>query len=225
MILQHRKNELNEQTLHDRILAGEAAHLTTAELFEVAFNLEGKVEAIAAIERSILWAGGLNGLVSTPVERWQTQPELSGRLISQIGALFELTRRINERATSEQPTIHSARDAAALLNDMRDLVQEHVRVLLLDSHDRLMGIVTVYVGTLNTSLIRAAEVFREAILRNSASVILAHNHPTGDPQPSPDDVQMSRGLAAAGRLLDIPLRDHVIIGRRGWVSLKELGLM
>jgi DNA repair protein RadC len=85
--------------------------------------------------------------------------------------------------------------------------------------------VTVYIGTLNTSLVRAAEIFREAILRNCAGVIVAHNHPTGNPQPSPEDVHMSRGLSAAGKLLDIPLHDHLIIGRDSWVSLKELGLL
>ena len=100
---------------------------------------------------------------------------------------------------------------------------ENVRVLLLDINRRVIAAPTVYIGTLTTSVLRASEIYREAIVRGSAMLILAHNHPSGDPTPSPEDVEMTRSLAAAGRLLDIALVDHLIIGRGKWVSLREMG--
>jgi len=176
---------------------------------------------------SALWqfTGGLNGFASLTQQQLQNIEGMTPALLTRLSALAEIFRRIQHGMPSEHTIIRSAHDAAQLLDDMRGLTQEHVRVILLDAHHQVMGIVTVYIGTLNTSLVRAAEIFREAILRNCAGVIVAHNHPTGNPQPSPEDVHMSRGLSAAGKLLDIPLHDHLIIGRDSWVSLKELGLL
>ena len=96
--------------------------------------------------------------------------------------------------------------------------------MLLDSGRRVVATPTIYIGTLNASMLRVAEVFREAIARNSPAIILAHNHPSGDPSPSPEDVELTRVLDAAAHLLDIALVDHVIIGHQRWTSLRALGL-
>ncbi len=121
--------------------------------------------------------------------------------------------------------INSPADAANLvMYEMRALDQEIVRVILLDTRNRLMGTVDVYKGSLNTSMIRVGELFREAVKQNAASIIVVHNHPSGDPSPSPDDVAVTRLMVEAGRLLDTPVHDHIIIGSQRFVSLKERGL-
>src|SRR5690606_7967356 len=96
--------------------------------------------------------------------------------------------------------------------------------ILLDSNRRVQTITTVYIGTVNASLLRVSEIFREAVVRNCPAIILAHNHPSGDPTPSPEDIELTRTLITAGKLLDVALLDHIIIGASEWSSLKELGL-
>jgi DNA repair protein RadC len=95
---------------------------------------------------------------------------------------------------------------------------------LLDNSRRVIAIPTVYIGTVNTSILRVSEIFREAILRNSPAIIMVHNHPGGNPMPSPEDINLTRTMIAAGELLDIQLIDHLIIAQDGWKSLRELGL-
>jgi DNA repair protein RadC len=104
------------------------------------------------------------------------------------------------------------------------LEQEQLRVVLLDTRNRVLAVTTVYVGSLNTSVVRISELFREAIRRNAAAVIIVHNHPSGDPTPSPEDVALTRNVIAAGQLLDIEVLDHLVIGQQRFVSLKERGL-
>ena len=114
--------------------------------------------------------------------------------------------------------------ANMLMAEMAFLDQEHLRVLLLNTKNQVLGISEVYKGNVNSSVIRAGEVFQEAVRSNCPSVIVVHNHPSGDPTPSQEDVQVTRQLVEAGRLLDIELLDHVVIGRQDFVSLKEKGL-
>ena len=87
----------------------------------------------------------------------------------------------------------------------------------------MIGLQTIYIGTVNTSVLRIAEVFRDALIRNSPAIILAHNHPSGDPSPTPEDVEVTQAVANAGRLLDIDLLDHIIMSHQRWVSLRDLG--
>ncbi len=107
---------------------------------------------------------------------------------------------------------------------MAFLEQEHLRVILLDTKNYVQSIHTVYQGNVNTALVRVAEVFREAVRTNSPSLIVAHNHPSGDPTPSPEDIHVTEQIVAAGKLLDVDVLDHLIIGRQRYVSLKERGL-
>ena len=102
--------------------------------------------------------------------------------------------------------------------------QEHLRTVLLDTRNRVLSVPTIYVGSLNSAQVRVGEVFRHAIRANCASMIVVHNHPSGDPSPSPEDVQVTRLLVEAGSLLNIDVLDHLIIGRQRFVSLKERGL-
>lgn len=156
--------------------------------------------------------------------------EISGRYgitrsqAERLYAALELGKQLYIRPTDDQPVIRSARDAAHLMRDMANLHQEHVRVILLDTSQRIIAISTVYIGTVNAAVLRTAEIFRDAIAHNAPAIILAHNHPSGDPLPSPEDVQITSTLVEAGKILDIMVLDHIIIGGNDWRSLKEMGL-
>jgi len=125
----------------------------------------------------------------------------------------------------ERTAINSPADAAALVQtEMALLEKEHLRVLLLDRRNRVLEIVEVYQGSVNSSQVRIAEIFQPAVTRNASAIIIAHNHPSTDPTPSPDDVAVTRAMVQAGKLLDITVLDHLVIGGQRWVSLKERGL-
>ncbi|RLC75129.1 MAG: hypothetical protein DRJ03_30755 [Chloroflexi bacterium] len=142
-----------------------------------------------------------------------------------LKAAMELGRRLLLAEAGEKLQVRSPSDVAQLLMaEMAHLEQEHFRVLYLDTRNRLLGSETVYVGSLNSSHIRVAEVFRDAVRRNCAAIIAAHNHPSGDPSPSPEDVEVTRQLVEVGNLIDIQVLDHLIIGQRRFVSLRERGL-
>ncbi len=141
-----------------------------------------------------------------------------------IKAALNLGLRLNMPA-EERPTINSPADAAALvLSEMSLLEKEHLRVLLLDRRNRVLDIVEVYQGSVNSSQVRVGEVFRPAVQRLASAIVVCHNHPSTDPTPSPDDVAVTRALVQAGKLLDIETLDHLVIGGQRWVSLKERGL-
>lgn len=167
-------------------------------------------------------AGGVLNL--TPAQLEQVKG-IGPAKAAQICAAIELGRRA---ATPERATvtrIASPRDAAALLSpEMGHLEQESMRVILLDTRNQVKGISTIYTGTANTMLIDARDLFREAVRTGAVAIIIAHNHPSGNPEPSPEDVQETRRLVSAGELLDIRVLDHIIIGRGRFVSLKERGL-
>ena len=144
--------------------------------------------------------------------------------VAVLEAAIELGRRAHLGGGSERRQIRSPSDAAEMmLLEMGALEQEELRVMLLDTRNRVIAIETIYRGNVNSSIIRTGEVFREAIRRNALAMILFHNHPSGDASPSPEDVSVTRQLIQTGKLLDIDLLDHIVIGH-GWVSLKERGL-
>ena len=141
-----------------------------------------------------------------------------------IKAALALGLRLTE-PTGDRPVINSPADAAALVQgEMSLLEQEFLRVMLLDTRNRLLDIVEVYHGAVNSSQVRLAEVFKPAIQRMAPAILVCHNHPSGDPTPSPDDVAVTRAMVQAGRLLDVDLLDHLVIGGSRYVSLKERGL-
>ncbi|MCB0257868.1 MAG: DNA repair protein RadC, partial [Anaerolineae bacterium] len=144
---------------------------------------------------------------------------------AQILAALELGKRIMAAAPEERLQVRAPVDVANLLMlEMGLLEQEQMRTVLLDTKNRITRITTVYSGSLNTAVVRVGEVFREAVRANSAGVVVVHNHPSGDPTPSPEDVRVTQMIVEAGALLDIDVLDHLIIGRNRFVSLKERGL-
>ena len=172
--------------------------------------------------------GGFGGLrpLSRAAEQEITHIDGLGRAAAaRLKAALELASRMVVESIPDKYTVRSPADVAQLLMAaMSNLEQEHFKVLMLDTRNRLLADETVYVGSLNASHIRVGEVFRSAIRRNAAAIIVVHNHPSGDPTPSPEDVKVTRQLAAAGSMMDIELLDHLVIGQRRYVSLRERGL-
>lgn len=209
----------------ERLLTHGAAALTTAELLAIILGTGTKQENVLRLaERLLAHYGSLRALAqATPLEMEAIQG-LGRAKIAQVVAALAIGQRLMIAPTEERPIIRTSTDAAQLVLDMGSLAQEHIRIILLDTSRRVIAIPTIYIGTVNASMLRVSEIYREAITRNAPAAILVHNHPSGDPTPSPEDVQLTRTLIDAGRLLDITLLDHLIIGSHEWRSLKEMRL-
>jgi DNA repair protein RadC len=144
---------------------------------------------------------------------------------ARIRATIELACRLQNTLPEERFQIRSPADVAnLLLVEMGLLDHEQLRIVLLDTKNRVQDIVTLYVGSLNTAVIRIGEVFKEALRRNMAAIVIVHNHPSGDPMPSPEDVRVTQKIVQAGDLLNIDVLDHLVIGHGRYVSMKERGL-
>lgn len=200
--------------------------LSNAELIAILLRVGVQGEnSVQMGQRLLNDLGGLHGLHRASVTDIARQHGMGLAKASQIKAAIELGVRLRLEAPEERPAIHSPADAAALVQvEMSGLPQEHLRVINLDTRNRVINIEKLYVGSLNASTVRVGELFRPAIARNAAAVIILHNHPSGDPTPSPEDVSLTRAAVQAGKLLDIEVLDHVVIGHGRWVSLKERGL-
>jgi len=143
---------------------------------------------------------------------------------AQIKAALELGNRMRLES-DERPVIQSPQDAFVLVDyEMSGLEQEELRVLILDTRNHVLEIKPIVRGSLNSAQVRIGELFREAIRLNAAAIIVVHNHPSGDPTPSADDVALTRAIIQAGQLLDIQVLDHIIVGRNRYASLKDRGL-
>lgn len=141
-------------------------------------------------------------------------------------ATLELGRRIGQagKGDTAERTVYDARSIWEMHHHLRDEKREHFIVVLLDAQNVVMRSATVHIGTLTSSIVGAREVFREAIREGASAVVAVHNHPSGDPNPSPEDIAVTERLAEVGKILEIPLLDHVIIGERDFVSLRERGV-
>lgn len=210
----------------ERLAALGPQALTNAELLAILLRVGVQGEnAVEVGQRLLKKFNGLNGLHRAPFKELMDQHGLGEAKAAQIKAAIELGRRLTLEAPQERPAINSPADAAALIQyEMSALEQEHLRVVLLDRRNRVLEVVEVYKGSVNSSQVRVGELFKDAIRANASAIIVAHNHPSGDPTPSPDDVAVTRAIVQAGKLLDIDVLDHLVIGQAKWVSLKERGL-
>lgn len=223
----YRITDLEESERPRERLARLGAHvLSKAELIAILLRtgIPGE-NAVQVGQRVLNELGGLAGVHRASFEEVKDLHGIGPAKAAQIKAAIELGRRLTVEAPEERPVIHSPGDAAALVQyEMSALEQEELRVVLLDTRNRVLDIVFVYRGSLNSSQVRVGELFKDAIRRNSAAIIVVHNHPSGDPAPSPDDIALTRAIVEAGKLLDIEVLDHLVIGRGRYVSLKERGL-
>jgi len=217
----------------ERLKLRGAAALTEAEL--VAILLRTRMKGISVVELSqqiLREFGSLEGLARTPLEVIAKIKGVGETKAIQLKAAFELARRLSDSSRGKQRIVSSPEDAAAVMReDMRSLDREEFRVLLLNTKNGLIKKCEVSRGSLNASIVEPREVFKDAIAASAASMILVHNHPSGDPTPSSEDIAVTKRLVKAGDLLNIAVLDHIILGHRttkrdqDFVSLKELGLM
>jgi len=193
-----------------------AAALRDDELIAL---LLGGPRAVSAA-RMLLERGGLPALATAGMADVPASPRGAARLV----AALELGRRVAAAWPAATWRIRAPADLAErLLPTMGHLEREELRSVLLNTKNTVTGMVTVYVGNLAGSSVRVGEVFREAVRVQAAAMVVVHNHPSGDPSPSAEDLRITRELAEAGRLLDIELLDHLVIGHGRWVSLRALG--
>ncbi|MFL5576515.1 MAG: DNA repair protein RadC [Gemmatimonadaceae bacterium] len=205
-----------------------AQALSSAELLALVLGTGARRRSALAVGQEVLaGAGGsLRRLAAQPVAALTALDGVGTARAVTIHAALELGRRAALEARDEGAPVRSPRDVFELFAPrLEDLPVEEFHVAVLDSQHRLERDVTVTRGILNSSLVHPREVFREAIAERAAAIILVHNHPSGDPAPSADDRAVTEQLAAAGRLLDIPVHDHVIIGRGRYTSFAEAGLL
>jgi DNA repair protein RadC len=210
----------------ERLAEHGAGVLSNPELLAILLRVGMKGEnAVQVGARLLKDMGGLAGLHRANFEALCDQAGIGPAKAAQIKAAIELGRRLTLETPEERDAIHSPADAAALVRyEMSALEQEELWVMLLDTRNRLVHIDKLYRGSLNASTVRVGEVFKSAIRRNAAAVLVMHNHPSGDPSPSPEDVSLTRAIVSAGKLLDVEVLDHLVIAGGKFVSLKERGL-
>lgn len=212
----------------ERLLDLGARSLSSSELLAVVLGSGSAGKSALRLGEDILAAAGgsLRRIAMQPVAALRAVHGVGLARAVTIHASLELGRRMAAESREDGAPVRSPRDVVALFAPrLEDLPVEEFHVAVLDAQHRLERDVTITRGILNSSLVHPREVFREAIAERAASVILVHNHPSGDPLPSPDDRAVTEQLVAAGRLLDIPVHDHVIIGRGRYTSFAEAGLL
>jgi DNA repair protein RadC len=199
--------------------------LSNAELLAILLRTGVTGEnAVQVAQRLLESFGGVTGLHRAAFEEVCSQHGIGTAKAAQIKAALELGYRMKQESF-EKVAIHSPEEAVQLiLHDMSVLEQEELWVILVDTRNQLISIEDIYRGSLNSSQVRVGELFKKAIRRNAASIIVAHNHPSGDPTPSPDDIAVTRAIVEAGKLLDVDVLDHLVIGSGKFVSMKQRGL-
>jgi DNA repair protein RadC len=194
---------------------------TNLELLSAVIGGPKQIEIAEAIAAH--FKGDLHLLFQASVVELVSIPGVGEATAARIKSALALSCRLS-MTNMERTSINSPGDAAALCSDMSTFDVEHLRVIMLNTKSMVLGIADVYKGSVNSSQIRLGEVFRPALQRNAPSIVIVHNHPSGDATPSPDDVAVTRALIQAGKLLDIQVLDHLVIGHGKFTSLKEKGL-
>jgi len=168
--------------------------------------------------------GSLRALRGIDASTLRVGHGLTARQATRLSDAFALAACLIAEPAAVRPRVACPSDVARIVLPAMGLLEaEQMRVLALDTKSRLMADVTLYLGTIDACQVRMAEVFREATRRNAASIVLVHNHPSGDRTPSPEDIAVTRSLIQAGRLLDITVADHLIVAGDGYTSLRECG--
>ncbi len=211
----------------ERMAALGAQALSNTELLAILLRTGTATESVLDVARRILTQpGGLRFLGESSMANLIAIPGIGMAKAAQIKAGLELGRRLALLDPEVRPVIRTPADVAALvMEEMRYLDREHFRVVGLNTKNQVIAVDQVSVGSLNASLVHPREVFKPMIARSAAAVVLLHNHPSGDPAPSREDIQITQRLAEAGRILGIEVLDHVVIGDNRHVSMKERGLL
>lgn len=201
-------------------------HLTTSELLAITLRTGQASESVLNLSTRLLTKyGGLLGLHKASFLDLCREKGIGPAKAAQLKAAIEIGRRLQVTEGDAKPMIRDPKDVSNLLQtEMAILDHEQLRVMLLNTKNHVLGIRLVYKGNVNSAQVRVSEVYKDAIKENCPSIIVVHNHPSGDPTPSEDDVALTGNLYEAGRLLDIELLDHIVIGHDKFVSMKSKGL-
>lgn len=210
----------------ERLVARGAAGLSSAELIGLLWSSGSRGSAISATaEDALIRCDGISGLASATPRELERVPGVGPARAAQLAAAFELGRRAVVDWPSGRWTIRGPRDLAArLMAELGHLQREELRVVLLDTRNGVLAMPTIYRGNVSAAVVRIGELFRDAVRLHASRLILVHNHPSGDPTPSPDDLHMTAEAVAAGRLLDIAVLDHLVMGHGAWSSLRDRGV-
>ncbi len=200
--------------------------LSDAELLAILLRVGvSGVNVIQLAQQLLIEFGGWRGLQNASFQHVSRQHGMGEAKAAQLKAALEIGRRLAVLGVQDRLQIRSPADVASLMQiEMSHLDQEHLKAICVDTKNRVMKVQNIYIGTLDSAGLRVGEVFKEAIKLNSAAIIVCHNHPSGDPTPSPEDIAVTRQIVEAGTLLDVDVLDHLIIGHGRYVSLRERGL-
>jgi DNA repair protein RadC len=210
----------------ERLATRGAAGLSAAELIGLLWGSGSRGRsAVDLAEDALARHDGLTGLARAGELELEALPGVGSAKAAQLTAAFELGRRLMADWPTGRWTIRSPGDVAdRLMLQMGRLEREELRVVVLNTKNVVLRVATVYQGNVSSSLVRVGELFRDAVRLNASGLILVHNHPSGDPTPSPDDLHLTAEALAAGRLLDIDLLDHLVVGHDAYVSLRDRGV-
>jgi len=201
--------------------------LSVPEILAVILGRGSKDESVMVIAQKLLSRfGNLKNIANASVEELTEIKGVGPAKAAQIKAVFELGRRLENPSDEEQkPTVKSPEDViTAVKNEFKGKKKEHFMVLSLDTRNHLINTRTISVGSLDTSIVHPREVFKEAVSSGAASVILAHNHPSGDPTPSEDDIRITKRLVEVGEIMGIEVLDHIIVCDKDYLSMKAKNL-
>ncbi|AIQ20086.1 MULTISPECIES: RadC family protein [unclassified Paenibacillus] len=217
----------HEERPRERMMHYGAESLSQAELLAILLRTGTRRESAIHIAQQLLGrAGGLRGLADLSIDELTNIKGIGPAKAVQLKAGIELGRRMANSRLTEPVTIRSPQDAAEILTEqLRYLQKEHFVCLFLNTKNHVIAQETLSMGSLNASIVHPREVFRAAMKCSSAAIICAHNHPSGDPTPSPEDISLTSRLLQAGEIVGIDVLDHLIIGDSRFVSLKEKGYM
>ena len=213
----------------EKLLTAGAASLSNTELLAVLLRTGVKNDSALRVAEKVLALYKERGLAAITQMSAKELSSIKGVGMAKaatILAAVELGRRLALKAAEARTVVHGPADAASyVMPRFRFERREHFAVLLLNAKNHILALKTISVGTLTSSVVHPREVFQAAIEQSAASVILVHNHPSGDPAPSGEDLAVTRRMVEAGEIMDIPVLDHVIVGYDKFISLKEEGMI
>lgn len=211
----------------ERLIRQGAGSLSNQELIAILLRTGTKSESVLVLANRILSSfDKIQDLKNVTIEELMAVKGVGQAKAVQLLAAAEIGKRLYQKHSEGRYTIRSPEDAAAyLMTDMSSLNQEHLVALFLNVKNEVLHKQTIFIGSLNASIVHPRDIFREAVKRSAASIIISHNHPSGNPSPSPEDIAVTKRLIEAGEIMGIETIDHIIIGDHQFVSLKEKGYM
>ncbi|MFJ7933531.1 DNA repair protein RadC [Sporosarcina sp. NPDC096371] len=211
----------------ERLINQGASSLSNQELIAILLRTGTKEESVLVLANRILSSfDKIQDLKDATIEELMSVKGVGKAKAVQLLAAAEIGKRLYRKHSDGRYTIRSPEDAASyLMTDMSSLSQEHFVVLFLNVKNEVLHKQTIFIGSLNSSIVHPREIFREAVKRSAASIVVAHNHPSGNPSPSPEDIEVTKRLIEAGLVMGIETLDHIIIGDHKFISLKEKGYM